>query len=132
MGTGLRRHVVKALSFTVAANSGVTRTAISIMRVLLYARIPSTFKTRRRPGLSVSGTAIASHLELQLNEVSSGPAGSVDATGMSALIYRINTGSPDYYLYDHVDCHLGQHDYARLPSVLRTRTGSTGRLTARV
>jgi hypothetical protein len=40
---------------------------------------------------AITGTASATQLQLQLNAVSHAPAGSIDATGMSASIYGINT-----------------------------------------
>lgn len=82
-----------ALEFTVAADATVTGTATSTLDGTPVCTRPADFPTPMTTLLSnITGTATATQLQLQLNSVSHQPAGSIDATGMSASIYGIDTG----------------------------------------
>ena len=80
-----------ALKFNVAADSTVSGTATTTIEGSPVCTHPGYIPTPTTTMLSsISGTATASQLQLQLNAVSDEPAGSIEATGMSASIYGIN------------------------------------------
>ena len=80
------------LKFTVAADATVTGTATSTLQGAPVCTHPEFLPTPATTMLSnITGTATATQLQLQLNQVSFEPAGSVDTTGMAASIYGINT-----------------------------------------
>jgi hypothetical protein len=79
------------LKFTVAADATVTGTATSTMQGAQVCTHPEFFPTPMTTlSSNITGTATATQLALQLNAVSYQPAGSIDATGMSASIYGFN------------------------------------------
>jgi hypothetical protein len=81
-----------ALKFTVAADSTVSGTATSTLEGTPVCTHPEYFTMPATTMTStISGIASATQLLLQLNQVAYEPAGSIDATGMSASIYGINT-----------------------------------------
>ncbi|MEY2581475.1 MAG: hypothetical protein QOE09_1324 [Ilumatobacteraceae bacterium] len=80
------------LKFTVAADATLTGTATSTLQGAPVCTHPDFLPTPVTTMLSnITGTATAAQLQLQLNQVSYDPAGSIDSTGMSGSIYGIDS-----------------------------------------